>query len=195
MINGGGTLLVNGTNSGTSAVTVGTSVTVTGILGGTGSIAGPVTVNAGSILSPGTNGTVGTLHTGALTLASGANFNADLFSTGSYDQLISTGAVNLTGATLNVNGLTGGTFALGNTLALIQGSVALTGTFSNAAQGATVATFDGFNFTADYTTNPNGFDLDVTAVPEPSTWVGGFLGFGLLAYQLLRRVGSAKAAA
>jgi len=61
-----GTLLVNGTNSGSPTVVSG------GILGGTGQLGGLVTVNSGGKLSPGSNA-VGTLNlTGGLSLNSGS---------------------------------------------------------------------------------------------------------------------------
>ena len=41
----------------------------------------------------------------------------------------------------------------------------VTGAFTNKT-----FTTGGYTFTADYTTNPGFFDVDV-AVPEPSTWV------------------------
>lgn len=66
----GGTLRVNGSLGNTA-----TSVASAGTLGGSGSIAGVVTVNG--ILAPGDD-TVGTLTTGALTLAPGASVDWEI---------------------------------------------------------------------------------------------------------------------
>jgi autotransporter-associated beta strand protein len=71
----GGTLLVNnsagsGTGSGFVSVNAGT-------IGGTGTIAGPLSISGLANVAPGSGG-AGTLTAGALTLASGADFNYDL---------------------------------------------------------------------------------------------------------------------
>jgi len=62
-----GTLLVNGTNSGSGAVDVGAS----GKLGGHGSIAGAVTVESGGTLSPGAS--IAMLTSGSLMLNAGSS--------------------------------------------------------------------------------------------------------------------------
>jgi hypothetical protein len=53
-----------------------------------------------------------------------------------YDQLNATGTVNLTGATLNVSLLTA--VPLNSSLTIIQASTAVTGTFTNLPNGATI---------------------------------------------------------
>ena len=185
-----GTLLVNGSTAAGSAVAVNG-----GILGGTGTAAGPVTVNAGGTINPGPTGTagstsaVGMLNVGALTLSSSTSGLAfDLNATASYDKLVSSGAVNLALGTFTATVGTG-TFNSGDVLTLITGT-SLT-PFNAYAQGAVVASNGTYNFTADYTTTANAFDLDVVAVPEPSTWVG-LLGMGWMGFILRRRVGARR---
>ena len=95
-----GSLFINGSTASGSAVTVNNSGTT---LGGSGAINGTINVaSSGANLSPGASGVGSTaiLHTGALTLASGSNFNVDLNSTtvgSGYDQVSVTSAVNLGG--------------------------------------------------------------------------------------------------
>jgi autotransporter-associated beta strand protein len=95
----GGTLAVNGSLAAGSAVTV-----QKGALGGVGTVAGPVTVEAGGALAPG-NG-VGTLATGALTLTAGAILDYELGATGNADRTDVTGNLTLDGV-LNVTDLAG----------------------------------------------------------------------------------------
>src|SRR5205814_5420938 len=179
-----------------------------GTLGGKGTISGAVTVNSGANLAPGPtgNGSTGILHTGDFTLNSGSNFSVDLegpvAGTG-YDQVFVTGAANLngdnlTGSNLLINTALG--LAVGEHLFIVESTGAVTGTFAGLADGATF-TADGVTFTIEYA--PSGVGAlnyveltvdSVTAVPEPTTWVGGVLGFVALAYwqrrrfaQLLRR--------
>jgi autotransporter-associated beta strand protein len=178
----GGTLLVNGSTSSSSAVTVNSGTT----LGGTGAIGGSVTVNFGGNLSPGTS--PGILHTGAVTLNSGSNFQVDINGTTpgtQYDQLIVTGNVNLNGdngAGSNLVITVGGTLNVGNTFTIITSTGAVSGTF---AQGSSVSS-GGDTFSITY--GANDVVLTVTsAAPEPSTWLGGALVFAALAYTQRRR--------
>ncbi len=99
-----GTLLLTGAIASSSAVTVSAG----GILGGTGSCGGIVTVNAGSI-SPGTNGP-GKLTTGPVTLDSASFLNFDLGTENDTlavnGNLILDGVINISAAT----GFTAGTY-------------------------------------------------------------------------------------
>lgn len=93
-----GTLLVNNTSgsaTGTSAV----SVSAGAVLGGTGSISGSVAVAASGSIEPGV--TIGQLTTGAVTLA--GTYTCDVNATTS-DVLAVNGNIDLTGATLAING-------------------------------------------------------------------------------------------
>lgn len=161
---GSGTLLLNGTGNNAGATTINS-----GTLGGTGSVVGPVAVNAATI-NPGPVGTagsaeaIGTLTVGALTLVSTSTSVFDLAGTGSYDTLVVNGAVTLAG-TLAIN--SSGTFANGTTFDLVRGG-ALTGMFDGIANGG-LYTFGDQTFAAEYT----GTDFLLVAVPEPATWVGG----------------------
>jgi autotransporter-associated beta strand protein len=195
----GGALFVNGSTSSSSAVTVNNSGAT---LGGNGTIGGTVTVNSGASLAPGPtgNGSTGILNTGSFTLASGSNFSLDLngdVAGTNYDQVDVTGGVFITGSNLLINTALG--LAVGEHLFIVEndGIDAVTGTFAGLPNGATF-TQDGVTFQIDYFASGDGggndISLTVTAVPEPTTWMGGVLGFVALAYwqrrrftQLLRR--------
>ena len=140
-----------------------------GTLGGTGTVAGPVQVNAATVNpgQPGAAGTVaavGTLSVGALTLDGTSVF--DLASTSGYDQLRSSGAVTL-GGNLVVN--SAGPFA-NRTVFDLVGGTSLTGTYAGIVNNG-FYTFGGQTFQAEYT----GTDFELVAVPEPATWFAGIL--------------------
>ena len=120
----GGTLLVNNTTgsaTGTNSVTVNSG----GTLGGKGFIYGPVIVNAGGALAPGSN-SVGTLTLRSnLTLNAGAMLNFELGATNASDKVVVSGALAL-GGVLNVTNVAG--FGSG-TYTLLTYSGALSGTF------------------------------------------------------------------
>src|SRR5690349_13814350 len=172
----GGTLLVNGSTAAGSAVTVNSG----GTLGGTGTVNGTVAttgtgiIDAGPKGTAGTSGAVGTLHTGALTLASTSTFHADAFGTGAvnWDQLVVSGTATLGSAQFSLSIATAGlNFANGTTYVLID-ATAISGQFSGLTEGAIVSS-NGYNFTAHYDTATGNFDL--IAIPEPSTWVAAAL--------------------
>ncbi|MEY3895096.1 MAG: hypothetical protein RLZZ214_615, partial [Verrucomicrobiota bacterium] len=95
---GNGTLVMNGTNTYASGTTV-----TTGTLGGTGTLIGATSVLAAATLAPGDAGT-GTLTTGAITVAGTLAVEVN---GAACDKLMSTGAVDLTGANLTVSLLGG----------------------------------------------------------------------------------------
>ncbi len=165
-----GTLLVTGSISGSA-----TTVNTTGTLGGTG-ILQAVTINGGGTLSPGTS--IGTLNTGALSMADTSTLSIELGSiTG--DQVKITGSATLAGTitlgltltadptdntaftlfngTATLNGYAGGArFAyLGNALDEGEAFTATTGLFTQ-------------EFTISYTAD-SGNDVVLTAVPEPGS--------------------------
>ena len=184
----GGTLLINGNQSAaTGAVTVSNSGTT---LGGTGTIGGTVTVNAGANIAPGNGGnTTAILNTGALTLASTSNFRVDINGTiagSGYDRLnVTTGIVSIGGS--NVVVTVGTTLAIGQTFLIVNkvSAGAVSGTF---AQGSTV-TSGPFSFAIDYAGGDgNDIVLTVTAVPEPSTWIGGAFALAALGYMQRRKL-------
>jgi autotransporter-associated beta strand protein len=194
----GGALFINGNQSAaTGAVTVNGSGTT---LGGSGTIGGSVTVSSGSTsnnnLSPGGSGvgSVAKLNTGALTLNTSTNFNIDITGAGgtgnagiTYDQLGVTGTVNLGGIlasnlVLNVSGLTQTNVGEKFFIVLNDGTDLITTTF---AQGTTV-TSGADVFLINYADNGDGgsigndISLTLTAVPEPSTWIGAALALGAI---------------
>jgi autotransporter-associated beta strand protein len=171
-----GTLLVNnttgsGTGTGDMAVNAGT-------LGGGGTISGAVAVASGANLSPGSiasTGTVGTLHTGSLTLSSGSNYLVDLTS-GGVDLTAVTGSVTLTGSNLIVATQSGFTPTGNYVIISNDGTDPVTGVFGTTVVPA--------GYTVDYLYNDSNNSLaggndvalvPLTAVPEPSTWAGAAL--------------------
>lgn len=96
----GGRLAVNGQLGGD--VIVHNSAT----LGGSGSIGGAVTVDAGGIFAPGNS--IGTITVGGLSFAAGSFFDVEVNPTNTAsDKTMVTGTANLTGATVRHIGLAG----------------------------------------------------------------------------------------
>jgi autotransporter-associated beta strand protein len=151
----GGMLLVNnttGSGTGSGAVTANTG----GTLGGTGSIGGAVTVNSGATLAPGNDG-VGTLATGALTLAGTYQCQLD---GANADRVAVAGNLNLAGATLAVSILNppgAGPFIIATFTGI------RTGTFAGVSPG----------YTVDYST-PNEVRLVASSGLSYASWVAGF---------------------
>lgn len=143
-----GTLELNGTL--TSATTVKTTAT----LKGSGSSTGTLSVESGGIVAPGNS--IGTLGAGATTLA--GTYVCEVDATTS-DVLAVTGALDLTGATLELSGTPA---AASYTIATYTG--ALTGTFT-----ASPALPSGYSF--NYTT-PGVIKLVATA--GFTSWIDGF---------------------
>lgn len=135
-----GTLVVNGSIA-NSAVTVGSG----GVLGGSGTT-GAVTATNGATVSPGNSPGVLTT-TGDLVLAAGAILKEEIgglsnsTTSTTFDQIRVTGAVNLTGATLNASLYGGFTpSASGSTPIVIidnDGTDAVVGAFAGLSEGAT----------------------------------------------------------
>jgi autotransporter-associated beta strand protein len=183
----GGTLLINGNQSAaTGAVTVNSSGTT---LGGTGTIGGSVTVNALANIAPGNGGnTTAILSVGPLTLAPTSNFLVDINGTtagSGYDRLsVTTGTVTIGVSNLVVT--VGTTLTIAQTFLIVDKVSAgpVIGTF---AQGSTV-TSGPYAFSINYAGGDgNDIVLTVTAVPEPSTWIGGALALVALGYTQRRR--------
>jgi autotransporter-associated beta strand protein len=122
-----GTLFLVGTQS-TSAVTVDAGAT----LGGNGTI--PGTLALSGTLAPGSGSTTrGQLSTGASTWNASAAFTVDLDGTGVSDRLTTSGNPIVVDGTLSVTSLINDT--VGQEITILSGS-AVSGTFSNAAEGA-----------------------------------------------------------
>jgi fibronectin-binding autotransporter adhesin len=193
----GGSLFVNGSTASGSAATVNNSGST---LGGSGTVSGTVHVaSSGANLSPGASGVGSTaiLHTGALTLASGSNFNVDIngsiAGTG-YDQVISPGAISVNGANLIVSALSS-MLAVGNKYYIVEDSSNSVNTYGLFSNGATVSDNNGDIFAINYADNGDGGlianDISLTAltvVPEPGTYAAGLLPLAALLWNQRRRL-------
>ena len=185
-----------GSGTGTGAVSVAAGST----LGGTGTIAGALTVSSSGRLAPGNSGptAVGNLTVANdVTLLPSAEFVVRLNSAteGGYDRLTSTGNVILTGSTLTASVGSGYTPVAGQKLFIIvnSGAGSTTPTFNGLAEGATL-NIGGFDFQIHYGANfeapgqplTTGNDVALTPVPEPTT-VLGIAAAGAFAMTRLRR--------
>jgi len=182
-----GTLFVNnstGSGTGTNTVTVNGS----GTLSGSGTTTGAVNIGgSGAKINPGATAVaVGTLRTGALTLSTASTFSVDMTST-TADQLIVTGAVNLTSASLQLNIPNGTAFTAGQQFTLINNDLAdaISGTFSNAPTGTD--SIGGYLWVVSYT-GGDGNDFLLVAVPEPSTWLAAALALGAIGFSQRKRL-------
>ena len=179
-----GTLLVTGSISG-SALSVKNGAALQG-----DGITGALSAENGAVIAPGN--TVGTLHTGNLTMASGSTLKLEINSpvpaTG-YDQVGVTGAADITGATLSL----GGTYlaALGGNpdlfFVLLNDNLdTIVGTFNGLAEGSHILSSSGQDFrityNADFDTSSftGGNDIALMAVPEPAVTTVLCSGLGLL---------------
>src|SRR4029077_20366435 len=185
-----GTLLVNGSTSSSSTVAVNNNGTV---LGGTGTIGGAVNVNAGAIINAGpqgadgTSASIGTLTTGALTLAGTATFHADAFGTATneWDEVVVNGSANLGSSTLEVIIANGLGFNPGDTYTLIDAN-AISGVFNGVADNS-FQTFSGYQFIAHYDLGGDG-NFELEAVPEPSTWFAAALTLVAIGFSQRKRL-------
>jgi autotransporter-associated beta strand protein len=195
----GGSLFVNnttGSGTGTGNVTVTAIGAAIGTLGGNGTISGLVTVNGGATLAPGPtgDGSTGILNTGDFTLASGSNFSVDLegpVAGTDYDQVFVFGAVSILDANLALNLVSG--LNVGDQLFIVESTGAVTGTFAGLPNSGDMFTQDGVTFMIEY--YPSGValggnvELSVvsTAVPEPTTWIGGALAIPFIDFVYIQR--------
>lgn len=197
-----GTLVINGSTSTSSAVTVANGAT----LGGSGAIGGSVTVQGGGTFAPGSS--IESIATGNLALLASATFAQEIdksVASGiSGDLTATTGSLSITsGAILTLTELgTSGAWGVGNTITLIGYS---TGTWNgglftylgNTLNDDSTFNFSGIDWTFDYNdlTAGDNYNSDLsaftgsakyvtmTAIPEPRAALLG--GIGLL--MLLRR--------
>jgi len=203
----GATLEVDGYLNNTATTTLTGS---NAVLRGTGSM-DPIVANGGTI-APGLTAANTTTAQGVLTaagpitLSGSTNFaiRMGLTSGTSTDELaVNTGSVSLNGAQLQ---LTIGSFMNNPALVgtayyvIINGGAGGTGTggniFAGLAEGSTITTPSGFQFTIDYASSPTGgalasgndVVLQLTAIPEPGAWGMMIAGLGLLmGLQKMRR--------
>ena len=179
-----GSLYVSGSTAGGAVAVTGTGTT----LGGTGTFGGAVTIGTGAILTAGNKAlataATGNLNvSGALTLQTGSTFNAVLSNNNTISTLAAGGSIALGGAAFSISLTPGATFvttAGQNVVQLITSPV--NGAFTNATYTA-----GNYTFTADYGTDAGFFDVDITAVPEPATWMGILTMAGLFGLALRRR--------
>ncbi len=158
-----GSLLVEG------SLTTSEVIVVSGaVLGGSGSVVAPVTVNSGGKIAPGSS--PGILSTGDLTLNSGSTLDVEITGTTAgteYDQIQVTGTVDITGTTLNI--ISAFTAAAGNEFLLIDNDGTgddVTGTFDGLAEG-TFFTFNGNQVYITYM-GGDGNDVVLTVNTPPS---------------------------
>jgi autotransporter-associated beta strand protein len=181
----GGKLFINGDQT---AATGTTTVNNSGsVLGGTGTIGSAVTLaSSGAILEAGTGLTTQTLTVkGALTQSTtGSILSLALGASGTHSTLALTGASSssfyLTQhfSFIDVGATTG---AYDNIITGVSSPVVTTGWQIDNAGWIGVFTYDALN---------SAIDLNLTAVPEPSTWFAGGLAFAALLISQRRRVAS-----
>ena len=174
---------MNGALTGSSATTVTNSSSTTTTLAGTGQITNGVTIGSSNaalsgtaVLAPGTDGSIGTIKTGALSLPGNGGteipeFKFDLNTTAQmYDQVQVTGAITLDptsvlmGQDLMTAQLTGGTV-----ITLMTSTAGITGNFAGYTEGSLYSI--GANTYSISYGQVIANDLTLTSVvPEPSTW-------------------------
>lgn len=175
----GGTLLVNnttGSGTGTGAVVANANT----ILGGTGTVDGPVTINAGAGLNPGP-----AVGVGALSM----NNNVAFVGIGSGLGEFATYVVEISG-TSSDRMVIGGTLDLTNAFDRIDfnGTPNGSATYVLATYSSVLGEFNFTNTPAGYTLVYGDGELDLVPIPEPSTWLGGALALGAVAFAQRRRL-------
>lgn len=180
-----GKVLYNGTQN--AFFSNGVTVAGGGELGGTGAIAGQLTVSGA--LSPGDG--IGTLHTGAVTLGSAAVFKLELNSTArTVDLLSASSAVQLGNAVLSVSDLGGSVLPRGLQFAIVDNTSngATSGTFLNLPEGATFqagSNLFAVSYNAALEADSLGNDVILKVIPEPASWA--LLCLGASAAGMVRR--------
>jgi len=181
----GGTLLVNnliGSGTGTGNVIVNN----TGSIGGAGTIAGTLTLNAGATLKPGNSTGILTVQgAGGVVMNAGSIFEAEIGGTtpGLHDQLVVTNGVTL-GGLLDVSFLSGTTLLYEDEIVLITAG-SISGMFTNAPFDGAKLTVGNLTFSVNY--DANQVFLSQFEIPEPSSIT--LLGLGMVLLAKRRRRG------
>lgn len=184
---GAGTLTISGINTYNGATTVSagqltingsianstTTVSSGATLGGSGTV-GALTINSGGFVNPGNSPGILTVNGN---YSQAGRFTAEIAGTTAgvgYDQIDVTGTVNITGG--NLVTLFSGSYSANDTMFILlnDGADAINGTYTGFAQGATVASYGGFDWLISYNANSSGNtftggnDIALMAIPEPS---------------------------
>ncbi|MDR0533794.1 MAG: autotransporter-associated beta strand repeat-containing protein [Verrucomicrobiales bacterium] len=174
-----GTLLINGNSSG---VTNNVGVSSGARLGGTGTIGGATTLSGAAVLVPGGDNVIGTFtFSNGLSLSDGSILNFDLGGA-LGDKIVISGGSFLSGgiSTIDLNvlsGLTAGTYTLLD-WSSVTGSTINLSNFVLDTGSSTIGTLS---------LSGNSLVLNVTVIPEPSTWVLMTVGVVVLAWTVRRR--------
>jgi len=192
----GGRLLVDG-QLGNTAV----AVNATGLLGGSGTILGGVTVASSGTLAPGNS--PGVLTVGSLSLAAGSHTTMEITGTsaGLYDQVFGTGSGGLTyGGTLDL--VMTGMYADQTVFNLFRNFSSYTGNFAAVGldatgeyAGLTFSDVDGVwtstetanNQRLVFSTTTGNLSVLAAVVPEPSTCAMALAGLACGGWQMFRR--------
>ena len=169
-INSGTLVVANAVGSGTGPGVV--TVNANSTLGGTGNVDGPVTVNAGGRLRPGTSA-IGTLSVGSLSLNSGAIINFGFTSNGSANDIVNvtgTDGFSFADGTIfnlyNQNTLSHfnaiGNYTLVNFNGVVTGNAALLSSFLGTASL-------GYDFT--FTEGATSLNLQISLSQGVDNWV------------------------
>lgn len=180
---GAGTLALNGANTYTGLTTVlgslevngsitsAVTVSLDGLLGGSGTVAAPVTALGLSFVAPGNAAAPGTLNTQNLQLLPQSTYEVRVGGTaaGQFDALNVTGTVDVSGSTLSIP--VGAALLTTNQSVIIianDGNDAVTGTFNGIPQDGTVVAANGRQFRVSYTAG-DGNDVALIGVTPPDT--------------------------
>ncbi|WP_395736508.1 beta strand repeat-containing protein [Prosthecobacter sp.] len=141
-----GDLTVNGSIASSSLTTING-----GTLMGTGNV-GAIQLNSGGAINPGGASTAGTLSTGNISIVDG-QLHFNIGGTGSYDQISTTGTINLAaggaGAKLVLDAISSYNATLNNAFTLVSNDLtdAITGQFAKGTFGGTkVITLSGVDY-------------------------------------------------
>ena len=189
---GAGTLFMNAFNSYS-----GDTVVTSGTLGGTGALAGLVSIQNGATLSPGNS--PGILTVGSLSLSDGSHTLMEITGTSAslYDQIVGAGSGGLTfGGSLDL--VMSGSYADQTIFHLFSNFSSYTGNFSAIRLDAT-GEYAGLTFsnagdvwTSTETANYQRLVFsattgDISVVPEPSTYAMALAGLAYGGWQMFRR--------